>query len=297
VSGRTCCQHTCRHHYHFWLLPCRHSGSRVLSKMREPNDTLKKTMLCKFYATNRCSRGAFCRFAHGHSELRTLPRVSAAVRAHLHVSNQAGCQTHLSGQHGELDELVHLSMGSDSLQPRQQTVHALSDSHVRNASARQSVSEEAWGTQVQLREHFCIGGPLPCTGREHNQDMRPIMGSGQQMLPLERDARLRLEASSTATQDNCAQNRHTSSTQNTLALHTQTSLATCYDEVEEAERAPAASNNAARDSFNRVPQVHDSSWQHDASSWQQDGYCHQCGLSVCPGCPANCLICRFGAHL
>lgn len=154
----------------------------------------------------------------------------------------------------------------------------------------------------------------PCTGGGQNQDMRSSMGSGQQMLHLERDARTSFEESCNSTQATCAQKGQDTQTtlpmltHNTLASYTQTSLATyCEEEEEETgifheeefvrERTPTTLSDTSRNVFNRVPQVHGSSWQRDASSWEHDGYGQQSGLSIRPGCPPNCKVCRFGFHL
>lgn len=115
------------------------------------------------------------------------------------------------------------------------------------------------------------------------------MGSGEQMLLLERDARLRFEASCSPTQSTCAQNSETSCTQ--------TSLVTYYDEGEEEEEDKKFHIEEPATECTAMASSSASCWQRDASSWQQDGYWQQCGLKVRRGCPANCEVCRFGAHL
>merc|ERR1712008_15176 len=121
------------------------------------------------------------------------------------------------------------------------------------------------GTQVQPTEHYRVGNLPPRAGGEDNQDMCPIMGSGQHMLPLERDARMHFEACHLATQATFAKDRQDSQT--TLASYQQDTLTSLAEYHEEEE---------------------------------EEGMFHEeeeSGSNVQPGCPANCEICLYGAHL
>jgi len=239
---------------------------------------------------NSCTRGTLCRFAHGLSELQRLPQ----------------------------DGIVAAEMASLG----------------------------TWERQVQLAEHYQFGSLPPRTGGEANQNVRPILGSEQQMLPPERDAHMHLEASCRVIQATFAKDRQ--DTQTTLASYQQdtlTSLATYHEDGEDIfhKEEPVRQRNASswqqdgywqqqglnvrrgcpatlasyrQDTLTSLATYHEDEeeeeeeeeveeeeedmfheWQRDASYWQQDGYWQQGGLNVQPGCPVNCEICRFGAHL
>jgi len=279
-------------------------SGRCINPMPLQRDSLFKTQLCKFHAADRCTRGELCLFAHGPSELRSLPHdgdARAVTAADLRVSNPSLPQIHPEGQPGqtqergqvsakwhlELVKLVRLSMCSDRLHPRQHTVQAPPEPPVRNKFTRQSASDGTCGTQARLTEHHPTGGPPPHVGGECNQDMCPMMTFGQVTFP---------------------QNRQ--ETQTTLPSYheglqdTQTSLDTYHEEEEETK--------TMSDGLTRVLRLEDhSSWQEEEAEeetgmkcatlpslrqrdchWQRSG-----GFDVRPGCLADCVVCRFGAHL
>lgn len=192
-----------------------------------------------------------------------------ATMAYLNMTKQATQQTHPEGHHCRTQEQGNASLAEFAQADRMQLWQN------RRAPLELPVRNEFdWQTQVQPTEHFAIGSPPLCAGRERNQNMRPMAGSGQQSFPLKRDAHMHVE-------DSCLVNQSTfaefmQDTKTTLASYQHETQASLAMYQQDTQASLPTYRQDTRDSLARYQHQQDT--QASLAMYQQDT---QASLAVC----------------